>query len=947
MALFCWAACFAGDPGILIPSIYPVRLQNNTYNLNESFPGGMLFKFTGDRKKLNGKKLTLILEVPEPVKYIISCGYMPSKIAQYAEFSPDKSTFSQNEKNGKKYNRYEIVIDPAICSRIADKPAWNNFDRLYLEADKGSAGFSGDVFWEFLVGSESCAKGSFLINVLPPLKIPEKSCSHFGLTVARLASLTVPDKNVSDAYTNYWKSLQARPMIFNPPCYSKYSPEILKTISDNFDLGYMEAGARGALPYFLLSRSEYRENVFPALIDSEGKKVPSPGKAGLISPWYLAEDPDGIIWEKEFSRYSDIIKKSPVKIKAIVWDVEPGAKNDCFSEKNRERFRDFAKLDHLPSIDEIRAKYGKEWFGFRVSQNSMIIANFSKAMRKYLPDVKFMLCSDPVHAGDNTVSEWCGVDIRLSDNDIDTHMHMPYYSGLRFYNDLKFNLEVLKKPYFPLIDPAEDMEYFYSQYTPEKVGQNIIAAAALGCEGIGFWPEDIFDGRYLTAISSAYSQLTYAEDFYYSKRCKKETYKWEAVNVSKTNIENSDGSALTMEIPDFAENVKTIMHENNGKYLITLLNYDSANAAIIKFSIPGLPPSDYVVKDIKTEEIYMEGKNNLSVETIRNGFLIEIPPDGIKLISVTRTDCLSQESLKEKLKEAISKIGSQADIYRKKESGALKIEWGAIKGNQTQVPVLKMKAARRTLIIDSRKGADIIGWQDNENTRDDILFCRGRGFLGRLAFYDNSQEAAPYDFKLESTSFDNNRSVAVFKYRMPPYPGANPVPNPMEGLEITKTVSFPEDGNGCTIKFDFLNNNRLKNKITFGFRISSYPRLGSAFAGNKNISDISWIEFSGSDGKKEKLKNDGTINNVILRPDVKISFDMKQNREKNWNGDKITIFAENWKKHAALSLDMTLGAAGFYVWRSLKDYTVEILSEDISLDFGKTASFTFNTALSK
>lgn len=65
---------------------------------------------------------------------------------------------------------------------------------------------------------------------------------------------------------------------------------------------------------------------------------------------------------------------------------------------------------------------------------------------------------------------------------------------------MKLNIFTLEKPCFPFIDPSENMAMYYSRYTPETVKQNILIVAALGGYGIGFWPNDIFDGRYLEAI---------------------------------------------------------------------------------------------------------------------------------------------------------------------------------------------------------------------------------------------------------------------------------------------------------------------------------------------------------------------------------------------------------------------------------------------------------------
>lgn len=719
------------EESILSPSIFPIRLQNNVYNICESFPGGLLFKFTGKREKLSGNKITLELDLPEPIEYLISCGYMPSRENTFAEFISDEFISSKKECDGKVYNHYEITVNSAICDRIGPRKAWNNFDRLYLKAPANSRGFSGNAYWEFKVGNNSCCKGTFIVKVLPPVEFPAKKCSRFGLAVSRLANLTVPLKEVSDAYLNYWKSLQVRPLTFDLPRYTRYSPETLIKISDNFDMAYLEAGCnRGGMPHFLFTRKDYG-CLLPPLIDYKGKEVKSgfDFKAGLISPWYLIEDPDGIIWEKEFSRFAAKIKNSPIKIKAVIWDFEPHAVDEGFSEKNKEYFKNFAKLDHIPSNEEIIKKYTKEWFSFRLGQNISIVKRFSSAMRKHLPRVEFILASDNLHAGwKSPVAEWCGVDVRLLDEDIDMHMHMPYYSGLQYYNDLIFNLEALKKPYFPLIDPAEDNEYFYSKYTPEKVKQNIMATAALGCAGIGFWPEDILDGRYLLKIASAYGLISKVEDFYLKKPSKAIAYKWEPMNILKKDCKSNDGTGIELQIPNFKDTVKVVMHEDKGIFLATIFNYDT-NPAIIKFSFSEITNPYCVVKDIQSAEIFTEKTENISRKTINDGFLIEIAPSEVKVLEISPINTgevpanktAPQEFLKEKLRASLSQIGLKSDIYRNKEDIASEIEWVSIKSGAAYVPFLKVSMSERDLLIDSRKGFDITGWK-KKNLKQTIYY---------------------------------------------------------------------------------------------------------------------------------------------------------------------------------------------------------------------------------
>ena len=941
----------------LSTSIFPIRFQNNVYNLCESFPGCLLFKFTGDQKKLAGKSVVMSLELPEGIEYVGSSGYLPSNIGETAAFAMDKFAVAQVDRSGRKYNRYEITIDPAICKRIGPKEAWCNFERLYLQAGTGTCGLSGNAFWEIKAGDESCGNGSFAINILPPLKTPTKKCSRFGLAVARMASLSVPKDSISDAWVGYWTGLHARPITFDLPLYGKYESKILRKISENFVFAMVEACGTAGTSYFITNFA--KECSFPPLIDKNGNTINS--SVTLVAPWYLIEDPDGLIWDKAFAKYAEFIKKSPVKVEAIIWDLEPGAMGHGFSGENREKFKEFAGLDKAPSVEEINKHHANKWFAFRVEQHHLIIQRFSKAMRKYLPEVKFVLCSDPVHAGKHPVADWCGVDVRLSDEDVDLHMHMPYYAGLQYYNDIEFNLKSLKKPNFPLIDPAEDMDYFYSKYSPEKVKQNVLASAALGCVGIGFWPEDAFDGRYLARIAEGFDMVAQAEDFYFASKAAEGEFKWEPVNVLRKTFKNEDGTDFEMQFPNLQEKVKVMAHKHAGQWLFTALNYDNANPAIVKLSLPEAATGWHQVLDIGSDNILTEGGRNLSDADLKRGFLVEVPSDGVKVIKVSPTTdaklllgrkALAQENLRENTHASLKNISANNDLYTTKQEGVARIDWTSILENGARTPYLKMVGKERCLLIDSKMGADIVGWQDIKNKEDDLLVKWGdRGFLGRLVLSDNSQSPSPYDFRLTQTSFSNGAPEAVFQYRIPPYQGANPLPNPMDGLEITKTVTFSTDGKECRLKYEFRNDNPAKSAMKFGFRVNNYPRIGAFISGNKTVSQIGEVAFTDTEGKTWKIDSAAPQDSMILKKGVKTSFDgsgnVRADSSKDWNGAEVIATAKNLNAVAIVKFIPDPKAAGMYVWHSTNNYTVEFVSPDIELPYGERETFTTKVIIEK
>ena len=146
------------------------------------------------------------------------------------------------------------------------------------------------------------------------------------------------------------------------------------------------------------------------------------------------------------------------------------------------------------------------------------------------------MCTDPLHPGATPLAEWCGVDPRMFDKDgVDIYQNMPYFEGVQYFDSMELNIRELKSaPHMPLIDPTEDMERYYIRYTPNGVKTVILASAANGGIGQGFYPSDHFDGRYLVSIAEGADLIAKGEDFYMSgKRLKNGTITHTVLNSAR------------------------------------------------------------------------------------------------------------------------------------------------------------------------------------------------------------------------------------------------------------------------------------------------------------------------------------------------------------------------------------------------------------------------------
>lgn len=616
--------------------IFPVEYQQGSYSLCRRFPGVLRVSFIGNKAKAKGLKL--VLDLPIGIKCIGATPFLPT---DHKNLPADKMSSQKTMLDGAKYTRYTIAIPASIIKRIQSKGvAWKNNELVYIITDKRTYKKSkgtGRVFYQLLSDDFSGSRRTFTLHVLPKISYPKIKSRKFGLLVAYLANLEIHFDDVRKSYLDYWTALSAKPRTFGFAGWGNINKSIRDEVRKRFDP--MVIDARGTSP-MLSGFNKYR---FPLSVDATGHKTP-----GVVAPYYAIEDPDRLFWDELVPNGIKEKMKAMPNPKGIIFDIEPGSDNG-YSEINRKLFQKYAGFSSLPSIKDIRMKYAKRWFDFRVMQNQKIIMKISQMMKKHFSRIPFWSCSDPIHTGTVMLTQWCGVDARLADEYVDIQANMPYYSGLQYFDDIEFNVKHLKKPNFPLIDPAENMLMFFKRYTPIKVGQNIIATAALGCKGIGFWPYDIFDGRYLQEISRAYSVIGEVDDYYANKAV---DHKLSAVPVNVIDkVFKSNGKKFKISFPDFKKTVKAKLDKHGDDYVITLINYNEKNNAILKVKIndPALAGSKYRIYDITTGALLCkDGNNRLDGNDVIKGIYLSVPAGDYAVFEVTKNRKLYRKTLSQK-----------------------------------------------------------------------------------------------------------------------------------------------------------------------------------------------------------------------------------------------------------------------------------------------------------
>jgi hypothetical protein len=130
--------------------------------------------------------------------------------------------------------------------------------------------------------------------------------------------------------------------------------------------------------------------------------------------------------------------------------------------------------------------------------------------------------------------------------------------------------------------------------------------------------------------------------------------------------------------------------------------------------------------------------------------------------------------------------------------------------------------------------------------------------------------------------------------------------------------------------------------MKFGFRVKNYPRIGGRLAGSKKLSEISQVKYQTADG--EKTIQSGAdpaswlINSSVPRPGL-IGSGSKVN---DWKCSPVTAVAGtgSLRDKMIFEADKKL-TAGYLVWWGMADYTVEMLSRDITLSYDKSIVYEY------
>ncbi len=790
--------------------LFPNNLTYNRFTICENLPGALEIIPSGKPK--NSKDARMTLELPGYLSLIGACENLTISRGGKTERLPSIVKSEKITRNGMTYNRYTISFESHFLSWFAQ--SWYRII-LYLDARPGSAGKEGRAFWSFDIGGEKYPEQMFTVKVLDPVKMPDKNCRDFFLWVNKIQFNNTPFGRKDNRNFKFWDSLSRKKFVGKSSYRDRNIPY------PGFET-FLSGGGNLFCTHWGYTDKEMnaiRNNPkLPKDVNDKGMR------SHQNSPtWYLLDDPDGL-YDQYLRAVLRKLKTVHPTARHLCWDFEPHPFG--YDEGGRARFAKKMKMDHVPTVDEINKKYYAKWFDYMVKLHAELIAKTARIVHEEWPGMKFWLCSDNLHAAKPHVALWCGVDVSLSDDVLDGHNHMPYYSGTRYFDDMAYNMEKLKKPYLPLIDPAERSSSFFRGYSAPKIVQNIVATAALGGIGIGFWPDDVMPGEYYPCIAEGFGKVAEGEDFYFGgRRCDRD------FTVKPRNaVTRKLAGGREITYPDFSRTIRYTVHEKNGKYLITLFNYDPKKTLIAEVSGRNFGP-----------------------------LLVKVPPDGCVLAGTGKIQ--DQNALKRE----IAAFSGDNEMFRDYTRGNVRAVWSVTAAG---LPVIVIGDGKLSAAIDVLNTSYAVSLKTADNTE----LLTG-GFAGRLVFADPLQPKLFFHRIFHGIAADGVPCV-ISRAEVAPYEGANPIQNPLYQLQIERKF---EIWNGKMIITHTFTNPTDKTMPLKG-RLNNYLWPGHRFQANRmtlagKVAEKREIQIVRPEWKNKPFSV--TADNGILRESLRLEPDSK------------------------------------------------------------------------
>ena len=496
--------------------IFPMCYQKpgEVYEIAENLPAQWTLKCLARPPKPAANSVVFEIELPDFLGFGGIGGFLSQVGGKYF---PKQAVQESAGRPG--YRKYTIPFDSLLRGIVATN--WRR-NCMMLHAKPGSAGKSGFCHWTIRVDGAVVSQGSDALRVAPPIRMSAPPCRYFRVGLFSPVAKFSPFRGGPEdqAMTAFWHSLTVQP------------PMLFARVADGPAPGYeriLHFGGFDLQGWLAL----------PAFTALQKAMPPRTGKSP--ASWYLLDDPDGA-----FAAYLDALfphlRRECPDTRALFLNLEPYLEQG-YDQRGRERFARVAKLDHTPTPDECKGPLRHQWEAYMLELHRQLLRKV--ADRIHAEGYQMLLCANKIDSRFGPGTWTSGIDAIHADRLADLNLVMGYSIGTKFFDDIALNVKHQTRPVFPGQDPAEEYRAWFDIYTPQGVRQNIVAAAALGCPGLWYYPTDMLSAQYLRAITEGYSMVSRYEPFYRWGIRRDQEIRLVAKNSASRTVAGPDGKFQT------------------------------------------------------------------------------------------------------------------------------------------------------------------------------------------------------------------------------------------------------------------------------------------------------------------------------------------------------------------------------------------------------------------
>ena len=515
--------------------------------------------------------------------------------------------------------QFKDVPGGRICSQILNKRTWSRraSHTLYFS---GSCENGKKVSLQFYADGKKANYREFAVEMIdvPPVPLPE----NYPLFGYYVRGVEVPDTELASRNADLSEFVNLKGIVSprnlsQPAVMPSYRMLEKRNWIFGYQIGHEDMDKMG-MPYSgaVACRDEDGDAVEPDFPDFWVRYCPE----------YLKTE----FAKRAASRH---IRTDRIKCDMLYLDLEIYSDTRmlgiCKCPRCLEAFsRHSGIAKNQFTAKNVEKKFPAQWLAFREKQQAEMVGAYADMFRFKGKPVGLAWNSIYESIGDNSFGIVKNAHYEAFSSYI---MPMVYLRGTRIFDVVDYNVKSTRAPFVPMTY-SNAGHYPADWNTPEEIALNLVMAAACGAKGQAFYCDLDIDGRYVLLMRKALGVVAASEKFNNSAaRCDREV---KVVSNAPRRMLEVDGKA----IPTSAETLDYFRYtarKMDGKYLISLFNYNPAASCRVKVALPEIPAGRYSVTDLASgNRCFLDGEARISAGQLKDGLPMVIAPRGYNVFVI-------------------------------------------------------------------------------------------------------------------------------------------------------------------------------------------------------------------------------------------------------------------------------------------------------------------------